>query len=180
MTRHALSSSPDPQFRNDEATGTRSTAIASAEVPSLSPLAFAGQLLAVGRAQEALDIFEAEIAAGNDTAALHFGAGRAAFRLGNYERAQRALSRAVALAPDGAEAQRWLARVLLRRGNVVGAARVMSRASGWNTSPNAAPHLDALANELWEIDFEASESDEPPTTQWMSSRRRPKADPTQK
>jgi len=173
MTRQALQF-PEPSFRADEATGTRPIQRVSADLASASPLAFARHLLAAGRAQAALDILEREIVSGRESAELQFWVGRAAFGLRNFVRAQRALSRAVALSPLDAEPQRWLARVLMRRGNALAAMRVWKRSSEMSMQSQDTWDIgerptDLGAMEFDDAEFEDSVNEEPPTTEWIPS-----------
>ncbi len=94
---------------------------------SLSACTFARRLLEAGRARDALSVLEKEAETGGDSAEVQFLMGRAAFRLCDYDRAHRALCRAVVLSPDEAETYRWLARVLVRRGDAPCAVRVMAQ-----------------------------------------------------
>jgi Flp pilus assembly protein TadD len=111
---------------------------ASLSQGSLSACSFARRLLEAGRAREALSVLEQEAETGGDSAEVQFLMGRAAFRLCDYDRAHRALCRAVVLSPDEAETYRWLARVLVRRGDAPCAVRVMARVP----RPRAKPASD--------------------------------------
>lgn len=93
----------------------------------------ARRLLDRGRASEAMRMLEGAVEAGRDSAEFQFVLGRTAFRLGDHASAHRAFSRAVALSPADAEVYRWLARLLVRNGDVLGARRALE-----NTQQNAA------------------------------------------
>jgi len=169
MTRRAQSPAA-PTFRTDESTGTRTKERVSAELPRVSPSAFARRLLDAGRARDALDVLDRELLSGRESAELQYWVGRAAFSLGDCARAERALTRAAALSPDEAETHRWLARVLLRRGNVLDAMRILGR-----SSVPAAPRKPAIEVQVTAVEaretFTDSGSDEPPTVRWPPSRR---------
>lgn len=163
-----------PTFRADEATGTRPKESVG-DLPRVSPCTVAHRLLDDGRVQEAVDLLEREIESGEESADLWFWLGRAAFQLGDHVRAQRALFAASAMSPDDAEARRWLARVLLRRGNPLGAMRVLRRVSESSIPP---PNLSSqiiiqrYPSSVPPPADDDGESDESPTSQWMRSRRR--------
>jgi len=105
------------------------------EPASSSQFSLARELLASGRAQDALDLLEREIAHAEESAELLFWVGRAAFGSGDFVRAQRALSRAAELSPLDAETQRWLARVLVRRGHASDAMCVWRRSTRSTVPP---------------------------------------------
>lgn len=101
-----------------------------------STCTFARRSLDAGRPAEAMEILEADMEEGKDSAEFQFLLGRAAFRLGRHVQAHRAFSRAVSLSPQDAEVYRWLARLLLRRDNALGAMRALEWTSR-STIPEA-------------------------------------------
>lgn len=159
-------------LRSDEATGTRSKESVS-DLPRVSPCAMARRLLEDGRAEDAIQLLESEIESGEENADLLFWLGRAAFQLGDHVRAQRALFAASAMSPDDAEARRWLARVLLRRGNPLGAMRVLRRVSDSSIPPpNSTSHIiiQRYPSSVPPPEDDSDvESDESPTSQWRRS-----------
>ena len=180
MTRRALPPIAEPQVvtgRQDEATGERPSSKLLSARAAVAPCTLARGLLHAGRARDALPILEREIEGGNDSAEAQFLIGCAAFHLGQHERAQQALSRAVAQAPQDAESYRWLARVLLRRGNPAAALRVLSSASRSCVPPAPRAGEQAVPFDVRNhVDAElAAEDMEPPTAQWVRSRGRPSA-----
>jgi len=164
MTRPAVQLAAQT-FRADEATGTRAKETVSVARPQLSPCAFACRLINAGQPQDALDILEQEVVSGRESLEVQYLIGRAAFGLRDYTRAQRALCRAVAISPDDAATHRLLARVLLRRGNVLGAVRIMGRSSQSSLSIEPT-HETQVPSAPAEVDFEDAGNEEPPTTQW--------------
>lgn len=86
----------------------------------------ARRLLDAGRLSDAMRMLEDEADAGRNSAEFQFVLGRAAFRMGDHAGAHRAFSRAVALSPADAEVYRWLARLLVRSGDVLGARRALN------------------------------------------------------
>lgn len=124
-------------FPLDEGTGTRP--VPRNDRGPGSACTFARRLLDGGRAAEAMEILEADMDEGKDSAEFQFLLGRAAFRLGHHVQAHRAFSRAVSLSPQDAEVYRWLARLLLRRDNALGAMRALE----W-TSRSTIPEAEGL------------------------------------
>jgi len=137
-------------FEADEATGTRPTASAPGAPPKRSAVSTARRLLDAGRNREALNLLEAEVSAGREKAEVQFWLGRAALRLGDQIRAQRALSRAVTLSPHDPQNHRWLARVLL-------------------PPANRAPLFELESDDIPEV--------EEPTSRWLRSAFEPPTTP---
>jgi tetratricopeptide (TPR) repeat protein len=99
--------------------------------PQTALLEAAGfKALEAGDARRAADAFRHALASDPANAALHFGAGAAAFLERRDADAKAALERALALNPGLTEARRILGQVLYRLGDLVGAIRVYEPIAG--------------------------------------------------
>jgi tetratricopeptide (TPR) repeat protein len=92
------------------------------------PEALAFALIEAGRAAEALEVVQAGLTRYPDDAALFVLEGRARFELGDLPQAQAVLIRAAKQNPRDKEPYRWLAQVLMMRGDHLRAMQLLDRA----------------------------------------------------
>jgi len=90
--------------------------VAAADSTTASTFMLARQLFVSGNLKGALQLLDGEVSAGRENVDVLRLIGRIAMQLGEESRAQRALERAIALAPDDVVTHVRLVRVLLRSG----------------------------------------------------------------
>lgn len=115
------------------------------------PHALAGALLEAGRASEAREVVRLALASGEQDARLFVIEGRAWFEQGDLPQAQASLMRAAKLNPRDKEPYRWLAQVLMKRGEPGRAVQVLERALAIDSSDKALQQAHMRAQRLARI-----------------------------
>jgi tetratricopeptide (TPR) repeat protein len=122
------------------------------------PHALASALLDAGRIPEALEVVQVGLLQSENDGALLVLEGRAWFEQGDLPQAQAALLRAAKVAPRDKEPYRWLAQVLMKRGEPARAVQVLERALQLDPTDRALQQAHMRAQRLSKI---ASEADQP-------------------
>jgi len=121
-------------------------------------------LLATGRAAEALEVVRTALSAKPDDGSLLLVEGRAWLSDGDLIRAQAALLKAARSSPKEKQAFRWLGEVLLKRGDPDRAAKVLERATALDPHDREIQQLRSRAQRLARIATDAGdEHEEAPT-----------------
>lgn len=120
-----------------QATGTPTGAMALAQ--SLAERAM--RLMERGNAREAIEPLQQAIRQAPHNADLHALLSQALFRLRDYDRAERSITRAMELRPNDPELHACLGRLLLQRGLTVRAVRSFGRATALDPGHWAATEL---------------------------------------
>ncbi len=123
-----------------------------------SPHALADALLAAGRLPEALEVAQTGLVEAEDDCGLLVLEGRAWFEQGDLPQAQAALLRAAKAHPREKDPYRWLAQVLMKRGEPTRAVQVLDRAISIDPQDRALQQARARADRLARI---AREADQP-------------------
>ena len=123
-----------------------------------SPHVLADALLAAGRWPEALEVVQTGLIETEDDCGLLVLEGRAWFEQGDLPQAQAALLRAAKAHPREKDPYRWLAQVLMKRGEPTRAVQVLDRALSIDPQDRSLQQARARAERLARI---ASEADEP-------------------
>ncbi len=123
--------------------------------------ALAGALLEAGRAQDALEVAHAGLSENEDDAELLVLEGRAWFEQGDLAQAQAALLRAAKTRPSDKEPYRWLAQVMMQRGEPQRAAQVLERAITLDPRDTGLHHALARAQRLARIARDAESGELP-------------------
>jgi tetratricopeptide (TPR) repeat protein len=122
------------------------------------PHALASALLDAGRIPEALEVVQVGLSQSENDGALLVLEGRAWFEKGDLPQAQAALLRAAKVTPRDKEPYRWLAQVLMKRGEPARAVQVLERALQLDPTDRALQQAHMRAQRLSKI---ASEADHP-------------------
>jgi tetratricopeptide (TPR) repeat protein len=122
------------------------------------PHALASALLDAGRIPEALEVVQVGLSQSENDGALLVLEGRAWFEHGDLPQAQAALLRAAKVTPRDKEPYRWLAQVLMKRGEPARAVQVLERALQLDPTDRALQQAHMRAQRLSKI---ASEADHP-------------------
>jgi tetratricopeptide (TPR) repeat protein len=120
------------------------------------PHALATALLEAGRIPEALEVVQVGLLQSENDTALLVLEGRAWFEQGDLPQAQAALLRAAKVSPRDKEPYRWLAQVLMKRGEPARAVQVLERALHIDPTDKTLQQAHMRAQRLSKI---ASESD---------------------
>ncbi len=123
-----------------------------------SPHVLADALLAAGRLPEALEVAQSGLVESEDDCGLLVLEGRAWFEQGDLPQAQAALLRAAKKHPREKDPYRWLAQVLMKRGEPMRAVQVLDRAISIDPQDRALQQARARADRFARI---ASEADAP-------------------
>src|SRR5688500_17397714 len=122
------------------------------------PHALASALLDAGRIPEALEVVQVGLLQSENDGALLVLEGRAWFEHGDLPQAQAALLRAAKVTPRDKEPYRWLAQVLMKRGEPARAVQVLERALQLDPTDRTLQQAHMRAQRLAKI---ASEADHP-------------------
>jgi len=123
-----------------------------------SPQVLATALLEAGRLPEALEVVQSGLVDAEDDCSLLVLEGRAWFEQGDLPQAQAALLRAAKTHPREKDPYRWLAQVLMKRGEPTRAVQVLDRALSLDPNDRSLQQARARAERLARI---ASEADAP-------------------
>lgn len=123
------------------------------------PYALASALLDAGRIPEALEVVQVGLLQNEHDAALLVLEGRAWFEQGDLPQAQAALLRAAKVAPRDKEPYRWLAQVLMKRGEPARAVQVLERAMQLDPADRSLQQAHMRAQRLSRIATEADVAD---------------------
>lgn len=128
------------------------------------PHALASALIDAGRSQEALEVVHLAQLGNEGDAELCTLEGRALYEQGELPEAQSALVRAAKAKPDSKEPYRWLAQVLIERGDPARAVQVLERALSIDPNDGGLRQAHGRAQRLSQRAPEArrSPSDPPP------------------
>jgi tetratricopeptide (TPR) repeat protein len=139
------------------------------------PHALASALLDAGRIPEALEVVQVGLLQSENDGALLVLEGRAWFEQGDLPQAQAALLRAAKVTPRDKEPYRWLAQVLMKRGEPARAVQVLERALQLDPTDRALQQAHMRAQRLSKI---ASEADQPGGLPPSASLPAPSAQPS--
>ncbi|HEX6241949.1 MAG TPA: tetratricopeptide repeat protein [Polyangiales bacterium] len=126
------------------------------------PHALATALLEAGRIPEALEVVQVGLLQSENDTALLVLEGRAWFEQGDLPQAQAALLRAAKVSPRDKEPYRWLAQVLMKRGEPGRAVQVLERALQIDPTDKALQQAHMRAQRLSRIANEAEIQEEQP------------------
>jgi Tfp pilus assembly protein PilF len=119
------------------------------------PHALASALLDAGRIPEALEVVQVGLLQSENDGALLVLEGRAWFEQGDLPQAQAALLRAAKVTPREKEPYRWLAQVLMKRGEPARAVQVLERALQLDPTDRTLQQAHMRAQRLSKIANEA-------------------------
>lgn len=126
------------------------------------PHALATALLEAGRIPEALEVVQIGLLQSENDTGLLVLEGRAWFEQGDLPQAQAALLRAAKVSPRDKEPYRWLAQVLMKRGEPARAVQVLERALQIDPSDATLQQAHARAQRLSRIASEADHEHDAP------------------
>src|SRR6195952_3133353 len=112
------------------------------------PHALASALIEAGRSSDALEVIHLGLLDDDANLELLTLEGRAYYVQGDLQEAQRSLLRAAKLDPRHKEPYRWLAQVLIERGDAVRAVQVLERAIGLDPNDAALRQSYARAQRM--------------------------------
>jgi tetratricopeptide (TPR) repeat protein len=124
------------------------------------PHALATALLDAGRIPEALEVVQVGLLQSENDGALLVLEGRAWFEQGDLPQAQAALLRAAKITPRDKEPYRWLAQVLMKRGEPGRAVQVLERALQLDPTDRPLQQAHMRAQRLAKIAHEADQAPE--------------------